>query len=33
VTLADTPGPGGRTRRLIVMDLESFAAWHGRHEE
>ena len=33
VTLADTPGPGGRTRRLIVMDLESFAAWHGRYEE
>ena len=32
VTLADTPGPGGRTRRLIVMDLESFAAWHGDTE-
>ena len=32
VTLADTPGPGGRTRRLIVMDLAEFAAFHGRTE-
>jgi hypothetical protein len=31
VTLADTPGPGNRTRRLIVLDLESFASWHGGH--
>ena len=30
VTLADTPGHGGRTRRLIVMDLEEYARWHGR---
>lgn len=30
VTLADTPGPGGRTRRLIVMELADFARWHGR---
>ena len=30
VTLADTPGPGGTTRRLIVMDLAEYAAWHGR---
>jgi len=30
VTLADTPGPGGRTRRLIVLDLEEFARWHGK---
>jgi hypothetical protein len=30
VTLADTPGPGGRTRRLIVMDAAEFAAWHGK---
>ena len=30
VTLADTPGPGGRTRRLIVMDLAEYARWHGR---
>ena len=30
VTLADTPGSGGRTRRLIVMDLAEYAAWHGR---
>ena len=32
VTLADTPGPGGRTRRLIVMDLAEYARWHGRSE-
>lgn len=30
VTLADTPGPGGRTRRLIVFDLSEFAERHGR---
>ena len=30
VSLADTPGPGGRTRRLIVMDLEEYARWHGK---
>ena len=30
VTLADTPGPGGRTRRLIVMELEEYARWHGK---
>lgn len=30
VTLADTPGPGGRTRRLIVMDLDEFSRWHGQ---
>lgn len=30
VTLADTPGPGGRTRRLIVMELAEFSQWHGR---
>lgn len=29
VTLADTPGPGGRTRRIIVFDLAEFAAWYG----
>lgn len=34
VTLADTPGPGGgKTRRLIVLDLESFASWHGGDRE
>jgi hypothetical protein len=33
VTLADTPGPGGRTRRLIVLDLEEYARWHGRKSE
>ena len=32
VTLADTPGPGGRTRRLIVLDLEEFSRWHGKGE-
>jgi len=30
VTLADTPGAGGRTRRLIVMELEEYARWHGK---
>lgn len=30
VTLADAPGGGTRTRRLIVMDLEEYARWHGR---
>jgi hypothetical protein len=31
VTLADTPGSGGgRTRRLIVLDLDEFARWHGK---
>ena len=29
VTLADAPGPGGKTRRLIVLDLDEFAAWFG----
>jgi hypothetical protein len=33
VTLADTPGQGGRTRRLIVMDLEEYARWHGGRRE
>jgi len=32
VTLADTPGSGGTTRRLIVMDLDEYAAFHGRVE-
>ena len=32
VTLADTPGPGGRTRRLIVLDLGEFSRWHGKGE-
>lgn len=30
VTLANTPGPGRRTRRLVVFDLTEFATWHGR---
>lgn len=30
VTLADTPGGGRKTRRLIVLDLDEFARWHGR---
>lgn len=33
VTLADTPGPGRRTRRLIVFDLSEYAGWHGRSEK
>ena len=32
VTLADTPGAGHRTRRLIVFDLTEYARWHGRTE-
>lgn len=31
VTLADAPGHG-RVRRLIVLDLDEFARWHGRSE-
>lgn len=30
VTIADTPGGGVKTRRLIVMDAAEFARWHGR---
>ena len=30
VSLADTPGAGGRTRRLIVMELSEFASFHGK---
>lgn len=33
VTLADTPGQGKRTRRLIVLDLEEYARWHGQTEK
>jgi hypothetical protein len=29
VTVADTPGPGGRTRRLLIVDLDEFARWNG----
>ena len=29
VTVADTPGPGGRTRRLLIVDLDEYARWHG----
>lgn len=32
VTLADTPGPGRKTRRLVVFDLTEFAGWHGREK-
>lgn len=32
VTLADTPGNGRKVRRLIVLDLEEYARWHGRAE-
>lgn len=30
VTLADTPGPGRRTRRLVIFYLDEYAGWHGR---
>ena len=29
VALKDTPGPGHPARRLVVMDADEFAAWHG----
>ena len=29
VTVADTPGPGGRTRRLLIVDLDEYARWNG----
>jgi hypothetical protein len=29
VTVADTPGLGGRTRRLLIVDLDEYARWHG----
>lgn len=29
VTLADTPGAGTPTRRLLIVDLGDFARWHG----
>lgn len=32
VTVADTPGPGGRTRRLLIVDLDEYARWHGKGE-
>ena len=32
VTLADTPGTGGKVRRLIVLDLDEFASWYGGRE-
>ena len=32
VTLADTPGPGKRTLRLVVFDLAEWARWHGGKE-
>ena len=31
VTVADTPGPGGRTRRLLIVDLDEYARWHGAY--
>lgn len=32
VVIGDAPGPGGRRRSLIVMDLDEFSSWHGRTE-
>ena len=29
VTVADAPGNGRKVRRLIVLDLEEYARWHG----
>ena len=33
VVHADTPGPGGRRRMLITLDLREFAAWYGGKDE
>jgi hypothetical protein len=33
VTLADAPGPGGKVRRLIVLDLFEFSAWYATQRE
>jgi hypothetical protein len=30
--VADSPGPGGRRRAMVVMVLEEFEEWHGRIE-
>lgn len=30
VALKDTPGPGRKARRLVVMDWDEFCRWHGR---
>jgi hypothetical protein len=30
VVIGDAPGPGGRRRSLIVLDLEEFAKWYAR---
>lgn len=30
VVIGDAPGPGGRRRSLIVLDLDEFAAFYGK---
>lgn len=32
VTVARAPGPGQRTRRLLIVDLEEYARWYGGRE-
>ncbi len=30
VALKDTPGPGRRARKIVVMDWSEYCQWHGR---
>ena len=30
VALKDTPGPGGKARKLAVIDWDEYCKWHGR---
>ena len=30
VVIGDSPGPGGRRRVLIVLELDDFVAWFGK---
>ena len=30
VALKDTPGAGHRPRRIVILDADEYAAWHGR---
>ena len=33
VVLGDSPGPGGRRRTMIVLDLDDFIAWFGKESK
>ena len=30
VALRDTPGPGGKARKVAVIDWDEYCRWHGR---